>query len=105
MDVVIPANTTASVYVPSAGGAEAIMEGGKPLAQAEGVRVLRVEGGRTVLACEAGAYRFTATLPPRAPARGVELPKPQVKPQPQAQPQPQPKARPAPGPTIPEVFE
>jgi len=62
MDVTIPANTSATVFVP-ADRVESIKEGGKPLAEAAGVRLLRVEGGRTVLACTSGVYRFTSHLP------------------------------------------
>jgi alpha-L-rhamnosidase len=56
--VTIPPNTTATVYVP-ASGATAVTEGGKPLAEAKGVRFLRAESGAVVLAVESGEYRFT----------------------------------------------
>jgi alpha-L-rhamnosidase len=61
LDVTIPANTTATVYVP-ARDAAGITESGKPLAQAQGVRFLGREGDRVVLAVETGSYRF-ATRP------------------------------------------
>ena len=59
LEVTIPANTTATVYVP-ARDAASITEGGKPLAQASGVKFLRVAGERVVLAVESGSYRFSA---------------------------------------------
>jgi alpha-L-rhamnosidase len=57
LDVTIPANTTATVYVP-ARDAAGITESGKELAQASGVKFLRTEGDRAVLAVESGTYRF-----------------------------------------------
>jgi alpha-L-rhamnosidase len=60
LDVTIPANTTATVYLP-ARDVGSITESGKDLAQAQGVKFLRTEGDRAVLAVESGAYRFVAT--------------------------------------------
>jgi len=57
LNVEIPANTTATVYLP-ASSADQITVGGKPLAKAEGVKFLRLEGGRAVLAVASGQYRF-----------------------------------------------
>lgn len=62
MEVTIPANTTATVFVP-AHSAAAVIEGGKPAAQAEGVRFLRTENRAAVYAIESGTYRFQSTLP------------------------------------------
>jgi hypothetical protein len=59
LDVTIPANTTATVHVP-APSADAVKEGGKPLAATPAVKFLRLEGGRAVLSVEAGAFRFVA---------------------------------------------
>jgi alpha-L-rhamnosidase len=61
LDVTIPANTTATVYVP-AREAGNITESGKSLAQAEGVRFRRMEGDRAVLAVESGTYHFATRL-------------------------------------------
>ena len=61
LTVTIPANTSATVYVPVAASA-AIKEGGKPAADALGIRLLRVEDGRTVLEVGSGTYHFTAPL-------------------------------------------
>jgi alpha-L-rhamnosidase len=57
LEVAIPANTTATVYLP-ARGAAGITESGKDLAQASGVKFLRTEGDRVALAVESGSYRF-----------------------------------------------
>jgi alpha-L-rhamnosidase len=57
--VSIPANTTATVYLPTPEAAS-ITEGGKGLAQAQGVKFLRTEGERAVLAVELGIYRFAS---------------------------------------------
>lgn len=57
LNVTIPANTVATVSLP-ASDAASIEESGRPLARAEGVRFLRMEGGRALLAVESGNYRF-----------------------------------------------
>jgi alpha-L-rhamnosidase len=57
LEVTIPANTTATVYLP-ARDAGSITESGKELAQAQGVKFLRTEGDWAMLAVESGTYRF-----------------------------------------------
>lgn len=59
LDVTIPANTTATVYLP-ARDASSVREGGKPLAQAAGVQFVRMEQNRAVLRIGSGSYRFTS---------------------------------------------
>ena len=61
LEIAIPANTTATVYVP-AKSADAITESNRPLSKVKGVKFLRTEGDRTVLAVESGAYRFESEL-------------------------------------------
>jgi alpha-L-rhamnosidase len=61
LSVVIPPNTEATVYIPCT-DPEAVIEGDKPAAQAEGVRFLNVESGCCVYAVGSGEYQFTATL-------------------------------------------
>lgn len=58
--VTIPANTTATVYVP-AGENAAVTEGGKPVEKAEGVKLLRREPGAAVYEVGSGTYRFTVS--------------------------------------------
>ncbi len=53
----IPVNTTATIFLPAKDAASAT-EGGKLLAGAEGVKLLRTEPGRVVLAVESGSYHF-----------------------------------------------
>jgi alpha-L-rhamnosidase len=72
LDVTVPANSTATVYVP-AEAAGAVTESGAPAAQAEGVQFLRSEGGAAVYEVGSGTYRFRSgpgTLPdPRGPGK------------------------------------
>ncbi len=62
LDVTIPANTTAAVVLPSVDLA-AITEGGRPLDQAEGVKVEKTEAGKTYLAVGSGQYSFSSPIP------------------------------------------
>jgi alpha-L-rhamnosidase len=57
LEATIPANTSATVYVP-AQAADEITEGGRPLARARGVKFVRMEDGRAVLEVVSGSYRF-----------------------------------------------
>jgi len=57
VNVVIPANTTATVSLP-AKSADDITEGGKPLADVTSTKFLRYEDGRALLAVESGSYAF-----------------------------------------------
>ncbi len=61
LEATIPANTTATVYLPAA-SVESVREGGKPIAAVKGVEFVRMEKGRAVLKVGAGRYRFTAKL-------------------------------------------
>ena len=57
MRVEIPANTTATVYVP-ARDAAAVTESGTPATEAAGVKFLKMEDGNAVFAVESGRYLF-----------------------------------------------
>ncbi len=57
LEVEIPPNTTATVFVP-ANDAAAVTESGNPAAKAPGVKLLRTESGAAVFAVESGRYRF-----------------------------------------------
>ena len=59
LNVVIPANTTAMVYVP-AGDVNAVTEGGKPAGNSEGVKFLRMEANAAVFSIGSGSYTFEA---------------------------------------------
>ncbi len=69
MDITIPANTTATVYVP-AKDAAGVAESGKPANSAEGVKFLRMENNAAVYAVGSGTYRFTAIMPVPITVRG-----------------------------------
>jgi alpha-L-rhamnosidase len=62
LEVQIPANTTATVYLPGQDIA-GVTEAGKGLAHANGIKFLRKEGDRLVLAIESGAYHFSSRGP------------------------------------------
>ncbi|MDD8026946.1 MAG: family 78 glycoside hydrolase catalytic domain [Acidobacteriota bacterium] len=56
-EAVVPANTTATLYLPAA-SAEAVTEGGKPAAKAAGVAFVKYENGRAVYRLASGRYSF-----------------------------------------------
>ena len=60
MDVEIPANTTATVYIPSNNGNN-VMENGKPVAADTNMKPGEPEGGYIVLNIGSGIYHFTTT--------------------------------------------
>jgi len=57
MEVIIPANTSATVYVPVKDAA-GVTESGKPADKAEGVKLLRMENNAAVYAVGSGTYNF-----------------------------------------------
>jgi alpha-L-rhamnosidase len=57
--VTVPANARATIFVP-ASGAKAVMESGRPLETASGLRFLRFEDGAAVVEATAGSYSFSA---------------------------------------------
>lgn len=59
LDVTIPANTSATVYVP-AKNAESVLEGGASASQAAGVQFVRMDGSAAVFEVQAGKYSFAA---------------------------------------------
>ena len=59
LGVAIPANTTATVYVP-ARDLRSVREGGKPISPTRGVRFLRSEGGANVYRVGSGNYLFSS---------------------------------------------
>ncbi len=61
MDVTIPANTHATIYVPATGAA-AVTESGTAAAQADGVQFLRMEPNAAVFTVAPGIYQFVSTL-------------------------------------------
>ncbi|SDG92431.1 glycoside hydrolase family 78 protein [Chitinophaga filiformis] len=61
LDVEIPANTTATVYVPVKGGG-AVMESGKPITEGKDIRVLGNDKDQITLQIGSGQYHFTTAL-------------------------------------------
>jgi alpha-L-rhamnosidase len=62
LDVEVPPNTQATVFVPAA-SAETVRESGGPAAEAHGVSVLRRDNGRVVFRVGSGAYHFSSVVP------------------------------------------
>ena len=60
LDTTIPANTTATVFIP-AKSAQEVTESGKPLSELKAVRILRSVNGTVVLNVESGSYHFEST--------------------------------------------
>ena len=60
IDVTIPPNTTATVYVPAQGESD-VNESGKPASNANGVKFLRMENGAAIYEVGSGVYRFQST--------------------------------------------
>lgn len=67
LEVTIPPNAAATVYVP-AGAAAGVSESGEPAATAAGVQFLRMAEGAAVYALGSGTYRFRSVLPGEAKA-------------------------------------
>ena len=62
LNVTIPVNTTATVFLPT-DAAAAVQESGRPVASAQPVTFLRSEPGSAVFAVGSGSYSFRSTLP------------------------------------------
>ncbi len=61
LNITVPVNTTATVYVP-ASDAQTVTESGKPATTAQGVAFRSMENGYAVFAVESGTYSFRTTL-------------------------------------------
>lgn len=59
-NITIPANTTATVYVPATDAA-AVTEGGKPADQAAGLKFVRMDNGAAVYEAGSGSYAFSTS--------------------------------------------
>jgi alpha-L-rhamnosidase len=57
LEVEIPANTTATVYVPASGPGQ-VKESGRPAADARGVHFIKQEGSRSIFEIGSGHYVF-----------------------------------------------
>ena len=61
LDVTIPANTSAVLYLPTK-VMSAVTESGKRIANAEGVKFLRIENENAVYSVESGNYSFRSIV-------------------------------------------
>ena len=61
MDVTIPVNTTATVYVPAKDPA-GVTESGKSVEKVPGVKFLRIQSNTAVYAVGSGTYQFQSTM-------------------------------------------
>ncbi len=61
LDIVVPANTTATVYVPAKDAAN-ITESGTAAAKATGVKFLRNDQGNAVFEVSSGTYKFVSEI-------------------------------------------
>ena len=59
--VTVPANTTATVYVP-AKDATGVTESGKPAGETDSVRFIRMQDSRAVFEAGSGNYEFRSTM-------------------------------------------
>jgi alpha-L-rhamnosidase len=63
LNITIPANTTATVYVP-AESPDSVKEGTRPATKAEGVRFLRMEDRAAMFVVGSGRYQFKSKIGP-----------------------------------------
>jgi alpha-L-rhamnosidase len=61
MEITIPPNSIPTVHVP-AKDAAGVTESGKPAAESNGVKYLRMENNSAVFAVDSGTYRFVSSL-------------------------------------------
>jgi alpha-L-rhamnosidase len=61
LDVTVPANTTATVWVP-AKDASTVTESGKKVAEAKRVKFVRSEGASAIFEVESGTYSFKSAI-------------------------------------------
>ena len=62
MNVTVPCNSTATIYIPSEDAAN-ITESGIPVSAVEGVKFLRMENSAAVYSVPSGNYTFKSTTP------------------------------------------
>ncbi|MGM0922977.1 MAG: family 78 glycoside hydrolase catalytic domain [Bacillota bacterium] len=58
---VVPANTTATLYLPAV-SAEVVTEGGQSAAKSSGVTFIKYENGKAVYKLESGSYQFQSVI-------------------------------------------
>jgi alpha-L-rhamnosidase len=58
-DISIPANTTATIYIPAEKEGD-VTESGKQASKTEGVKFVKIEDGRAIYEIGSGSYHFVA---------------------------------------------
>ncbi len=61
MDVTIPANSTATVYVPARKASD-VRESGRNISEVTGVKFVKMEKGRAIYEIGSGTYQFTSSM-------------------------------------------
>lgn len=61
LDVMIPANTSATVYLPAA-RADSVTEGGKEIGTVGDVKIVKSAKGMTILSVGSGVFHFECGL-------------------------------------------
>jgi alpha-L-rhamnosidase len=67
----IPANTTATLYLPLLTATDQVYEGNKPVAEAEGITFIKTEDGTAIFTLQSGQYSFTIRSKPDDPPTAV----------------------------------
>jgi alpha-L-rhamnosidase len=62
LDVTVPCNTTAVVYIPFGGGPVGVSENGIPLDKSAGIKVIGQEDGRMIVRVGSGTYHFKSGI-------------------------------------------
>ena len=62
MNITIPVNTTATVYIPAADAAN-VTESGESIDKVEGVRFIKMENDRALFTVGSGTYSFQSVMP------------------------------------------
>jgi alpha-L-rhamnosidase len=60
LEVKIPCNTTAVVYIPSGGESDGVSENGVPVGKNADIKVIGRENGRTIISIGSGTYHFAS---------------------------------------------
>jgi len=63
LELTVPANSTALVFLPVSGDGNSVKESGKELKDAEYCEFKGVEGGKAVVEVSSGTYKFSSTMP------------------------------------------
>jgi alpha-L-rhamnosidase len=62
LDVTIPCNTTALLYIPSGGDPDGVSEKGMPVGKNSDMKVIGQENGRTIISIGSGTYHFVTEM-------------------------------------------